>query len=60
MKLEDFTDVSTEIITQAISEAKGRNKPAVPEFLLREMLAHESSPVPSILIHHKIETIEYY
>ncbi len=55
MKLDDFTDVATEIITQSINEAKGGNKPAVPEFLLRAMITHENSPIPSILVDYKIE-----
>jgi len=56
MKLEEFTDVAADIIMSSIKSAKADDKAPIPEHLLREMLTNADSPVPVVLVHHKIDS----
>ena len=55
MQLDDFTDVSADIIMDSIKRAKDKNQGPAPEHLLMSMLEHVDSPVLSILINHQID-----
>ena len=56
MKLEEFTDVAADIVMSSIKSAKTDDKAPLPEHLLREMLTSSDSPVPVVLVHHKIDS----
>ena len=56
MKLEEFTDVAADIVMSTIKKAKDQNQAPLPEHLLKEMLTNIDSPVPAVLVHHKIDS----
>ena len=55
MQLENYTDVATDIILSSIKSAQDKKKPPIPIFLLVSMLEHADSPIPAMLISHKID-----
>jgi len=60
VELDKFTHIAADIIMSAINTAKSSKHAPTPEYLLAAMLVANDSPVPSMMISHKVDKDRVY